>query len=183
MKYIMPIRTNLPFRTVFNILGPLANPAGAKRHVLGVYHPDLIKPMAQVLSKLGIKRGLVFSGYVPETKLYMDEISPFGVTHCAHIVNGDISYFDIDAREFNLQPARLDDIKGYTAHKNAKIAEKLFSGQLNTPIADVVKLNAAAGFYIAGRVDDIKTGVEYAQDVIRSGRVIDLLNQWRTVMD
>ena len=181
MKYIMPIRKNLPFRTVFNILGPLANPAKAQRHVLGVYHPDLIKPMAQVLSKLGVTRGLVFSGYVPQTKSYMDEISPCGVTHCAHIVDGDISYFDIDASEFDLQPSTLDDIKGYTASENAKIALQLFSGHLNTPITDVVKLNAGAGFYIAGKVKDIKSGVEYAGEVIKSGRITDLLNKWRAV--
>lgn len=183
MKHIAPIRKSLPFRTVFNILGPLANPAQAKRQVLGVFHAELITPMAEVLMKLSVERGMVFSGAGPSTGSYMDEISPFGITRCAEFQYGQpVRYFEVNPSDFHLPPCSIDDIRGYTPPENAAIAEKLLCGQLpsDSALKAVVKLNAAAGLYVADKVRDLKEGFNRAEEILASGAGYDLLMRWRS---
>ncbi len=180
MKYIMPVRRNLPFRTVFNVLGPLTNPARVSRLILGVCNPDLIRPMAEVVLKLGAKRALVYSGYVKEVDSYMDEVSPFGATRCAEITEaGTIEEFDINPSDFPLSSFTLKDIQGDTAEYNAQQMLDVFQGKNTGPLCEMIALNAAAGLYIGGKTSDVVSGYTMARDVIASGKAFDVLERWR----
>lgn len=180
MKYIMPVRKNLPFRTVFNVLGPLTNPARTTRQIVGVCLPKLVRPMAEVLLKLGSERTLVYSGYVEETGSYMDEISPFGPTRCAEITaNGDIEEYELQITDLNLTDFKLKDIQGDTAAYNARLIVDVLKGKSAGPLYEMIKLNAAAGLYIGGKAVDIVSGFKVAGDVIASGAAYDVLEAWR----
>lgn len=179
MKHIAPIRKSLPFRTVFNLLGPLANPAHAGRQVLGVLHRDLIIPIIETLRKLGLERALVFAGEVPGRSTDMDEISPFGVTYCAELRHDTIVQFAIDARSLGISRCTLEDIRGYSAEQNAEIALRIFRNENVGVLKEVIKLNAAAGLYVAGRAGNIKDGFALAEDTLRSGQVMQLLTAWQ----
>ncbi|MCD6460659.1 anthranilate phosphoribosyltransferase [bacterium] len=180
LKYISAVRKNLPFRTVFNILGPLVNPATAKRQIIGVFHPDFIPILIDVLKKLGKERAVVFSGEVPEKNCYMDEISPFGQTICMELKkDGIVEKFTIDNKNLNISSFKLDDIKGGCAVQNAKLIIDILTNKSSVPARDVIKLNAAAGLYIYDKVGSIADGVIMADEILCSGKPFEVLEQWK----
>ena len=179
MKYLAGVRKNLPFRTVFNVIGPLSNPARVHRQVMGVFHPDLLEVMPNALLKLGVQRALVFSGYVPEVESFMDEVSPFGITHCAEVINGTIKKYSVFNRDFDLKPFTLKTILGGTAKENARLTIDILSNKELGPPREVVKLNAAAGLYIGGQADDLVTGFHLADEILTSGKAYEVLKKWQ----
>ncbi|MEW6536197.1 MAG: anthranilate phosphoribosyltransferase [Candidatus Auribacterota bacterium] len=180
MKHIAPVRRNLPFRTVFNILGPLCNPAFAGRQVFGVFHRDLQEPIASVLSKLGVERALVVTGTVNQGAGYMDEISPFGITYCIEVQKDKgLRHFEFDARDLGIAKCTLDDIRGGVPAENAQIALRVLGGKDRTAVRDVVCLNAGAGLYVAGRAKDMASGFTQAVELIESGAALGVLERWR----
>lgn len=181
MKHLAHVRQNLPFRTVFNIIGPLSNPAHVQRQVMGVYHPDLLEIMPNALLQLGIKRALVFSGYVPEVESYMDEISPFGITHCAEVTEGKIQKFSVFSKDFGIKPFKLKDILGGTAGENARLTENILLNKELGPPREVVKLNAAAGLYVAGQTDNLVSGFYKAEEILSSGKPYEVLQKLRDI--
>ncbi len=163
MKYVGAIRKELGFRTVFNILGPLTNPAHPAMQLLGVYDESLLQPLAQVLSGLGVKRGMVVYG---QDK--MDEISISAPTSVCEFDNGWYKTYCITPEEFGLKRGQRSEIVGGSAADNAKITLDILSGKKG-PQRDIVLLNAAAGLYIAGKAASMADGVRLAGELIDSG--------------
>ncbi len=164
MKYVGPIRKELGFRTVFNILGPLTNPARPSMQLLGVYDEYLVRPLAQVLINLGIKRGMVVYG---QDKL--DELSLSAPTTVCEIQDGWMKAYTITPEDFGFERCRREDLAGGTPEENAAITRRILSGEKGHK-RNAVLLNAGAAFYIAGLVDSIQAGIDYAADVIDSGK-------------
>ena len=163
MKYVGPIRKELGIRTVFNILGPLTNPAEASLQVMGVYEEDLVEPLANVLNNLGIKRGMVVFG---QDKL--DEISLSAPTTVCEIKDGKLNSYVITPEQFGLTRCKKEDLVGGTPEENAEITKSIFSGKKG-PQRDAVVLNAGAALYIAGKADTIEGGVRLAEQIIDEG--------------
>ncbi|MFH0858760.1 MAG: anthranilate phosphoribosyltransferase [Candidatus Omnitrophota bacterium] len=170
MKHALVPRKEIGLRTIFNILGPLTNPASANVQVLGVYNPDLTEKLAAVLNNLGTKSALVFYG-----EGSLDEISIIGKTRISQLKNGEIKTFYVEPEEFGLKKAKLEDIKGGDARENARIILDILSGQELGPKRDVVLMNAAAGFLAAGAAQDFKQGVEIARKSIDSKNALKKL--------
>lgn len=163
MKYVGPIRKELGIRTIFNILGPLANPASPVYQIMGVYDEALLTPMAQVLSNLGVKRGLVVYG---QEKL--DEISACGPTSVCEIDNGSFKSYVIKPEDFGMTPGKKEDLVGGTPEDNANITRAILDGEKG-PRRNAVLLNSAAALYVAGKADSIADGVKLAEKVIDTG--------------
>ena len=163
MKYPAGLRQEIGIRSIFNLLGPLTNPAGATTQILGVYEPDLTEKMAHVLKRLGTKEAFVVFG-----EGTFDEISICGPTRISHLKDGEINTFNITPEEYGLKRAKSEDIKGGNAKKNARIIMEILEGRKG-PKRDIVLLNAAAAFVAAGFDRDFKEGIERARDVIDSG--------------
>lgn len=164
MKYVAPVRKELSIRTIFNILGPLANPAGANMEVMGVYDEAIVEPLAQVLSNLGVKNGMVVYG---QDKL--DEISMSAPTTVCEIKDGKLQSYVITPEQFGLQRCRKEDLVGGTPQENAAITLAILNGEKG-PRRDAVVLNAAAALYVAGKCDSMAEGVALAQETIDSGK-------------
>lgn len=164
MKYVGPVRKELGIRTIFNILGPLANPAGANMEVMGVYDEALVKPLAQVLSNLGVNNALVVYG---QDKL--DEISMSAPTTVCEVKNGKFNSYEIKPEDFGLKRCNKDDLVGGTPEENAKITLSILSGEKGAK-RNAVVLNSAAAFYIAGKCQSIADGVKMAEKIIDSGK-------------
>lgn len=164
MKFVAPVRKALGIRTIFNILGPLTNPAGANLQLLGVYDKELVGPLAKVLSNLGVKRGLVVHG-----EDGIDEISLSAPTICAEIRDGGIRQYTINPEEFGLAMCKKEEFLGGDAVQNAKITLDILSGQKG-PKRDVVLLNSAACIYLAKDGVTIGEAIEMAADIIDSGK-------------
>jgi anthranilate phosphoribosyltransferase len=162
MRHVMPARQELGCRTVFNILGPLANPAGAQAQVLGVYHPDLTPTMAQVLRLLGLSRAMVVHG------AGLDEITTTGNTMVSELYAGDIRSYSLDCSTFGIAPATLTDIRGGDARENTRIICEVLDGERG-PCRDIVLMNAGAAIYIGGRARDLHEGIVRAGTSIDSG--------------
>lgn len=173
MKYVGAIRRELGFRTVFNILGPLTNPAHPAMQVLGVYDSYLLQPMAQVLSKLGVKKGLVVYG---QDK--MDEISISAPTSVCEFHDGWYKTYTITPEQFGLTRAQKSDVVGGTPEENAAITRGILSGSITGPKRDVVLLNAGAGLYVAGKAASLAEGVQLAAELIDSGKALAKLEQF-----
>ena len=169
MRFVAPVRKGLGIRTVFNILGPLTNPAHATYQVMGVYDESLVGPMAKVLSELGVKRGMVVYG-----KDRLDEISMSDATSVCEIDNGDFRYYEITPEQFGLKRATKDDMVGGDPADNARITKEILSGTKG-PKRDSVVLNAGAGLYICGKAKSILDGVRMAEDLIDSGKAMEKL--------
>jgi anthranilate phosphoribosyltransferase len=163
MKHVAPVRREMGIRTVFNILGPLTNPAGASRQVLGVYRRELTGMLAAVLGRLGSQRALVVHGSDG-----LDEITITGPTHVAELRDGQVVEYDIRPEELGLACAAAETIAGGDAAENAAIARAVLDGEQG-PRRDVVLLNAAAALLAAGAVEDLAAGVAKAAEVIDSG--------------
>ncbi len=166
MRYVAPIRKELGFRTMFNILGPLTNPAAPKRQVLGTSSIVVAEKMASVLASLGCARALVI-----HSADGLDEISIADATHAFEVKDGQVQRYTITPQDFGLSPAPLTAIKGAEADVNAQIIRAIVAGEKG-PRRDVVVMNAAAGFYVAGMVQSLAEGARLAEKLIDDGTVM-----------
>ena len=173
MKYVGSIRMELRIRTVFNILGPLTNPAHPTAQLLGVYDESLVNPLARVLSSLGVKQGLVVYG-----QDRLDELSLSAPTTICDFKNGEYKTYVITPEEFGLTSCEKSDLTGGTPAENAQITTDILSGAQGAK-RDVVLLNAGAGFYAAGAVDSIAAGIVKAAQVIDSGAALAKLEEFK----
>lgn len=163
MKYVQPARRELRLRTIFNLLGPLTNPAGASAQVVGVYSLDLVEKVAEALSRLGVHRALVVHGLDG-----LDEITVTGPTRIAEVREGRVRTYEITPEEFGIQRARLEDISGGDAEASAAIIREILAGK-KSPRRDVVLLNAAAALVAAGRAEHLGDALPLAAKSIDSG--------------
>jgi anthranilate phosphoribosyltransferase len=171
MRYAAGPRQEIGIRTIFNLLGPLTNPAGASAQVLGVYDLTLTEKIARVLKRLGTREAFVVCG-----EGTLDEISICGPTRISHLKNGEVKTFDLTPEEVGLQRAVHETIKGGNAHENARIIREILNGQ-QSPKRDIVLLNAAAAFVAVGLDSDFKEGIERAKISIDCGRAKAKLKQ------
>ena len=172
MKYVGAIRRELGFRTVFNILGPLTNPASPKMQLLGVYDEYLVEPLAQVLIELGVKRGMVVYG---TDKL--DEISLSAPTKVCEIKDGWFKTYTITPEQFGLTRCTKADLVGGTPTENAAITRNILNGEKGAH-RDAVLMNAGAALYIAGKADSLKDGIDLAGALIDSGKATATLEKF-----
>lgn len=170
MKYAAGARKELGIRTIFNILGPITNPAGAKGQILGIYDQKLTEPIANVLRNLQVERALVLCGQDG-----MDEISLCGSTKISDLHDGEIINYIIEPEEFKLKKASRQEIMGGDAKTNAEIIIKIFSGEEKGAKKDIVLLNSAAAFYVGKKVQNMQEGIELAEDIIDSGKAMKKL--------
>ena len=171
MRHAGPVRRELGVRTVFNVLGPLTNPAGAQRQVVGVYAPELVEPIAQVLAALGTEHALVAHGAGG-----LDELTPTGENLVAEVRDGQVSVSTVDPREFGAGPGSPEDLGGGDASANAAIIRTVFDGETG-PRRDAVILNAGAALYVAGLSETLEQGVYAARDAIDDGRATATLGR------
>jgi anthranilate phosphoribosyltransferase len=164
MKYVGAIRKELGFRTVFNILGPLTNPASPTMQLLGVYDDYLVEPLAQVLSSLGVKRGMVVYGMDK-----LDEISLSAPTKISEIKDGWYKTSIIKPEDFSMERCDKSELKGGTPKENAQITLDILSG-VKGHKRNAVLLNAGAALYIGGKADSMKAGIALAEEIIDSGK-------------
>jgi anthranilate phosphoribosyltransferase len=173
MKYVGSIRKELGIRTVFNILGPLTNPASPAYQLLGVYDESLVEPLAHVLTNLGVKRGMVVYG---QDKL--DEISISAPTSVCEFCGGEYKTYCIKPEDFGLTRCRKEDIIGGFPEENAQITLGVLNGEKG-PKRDIVLMNAGAGLYITGKAKSISDGIELAKRLIDSGTAFDTLEKFK----
>ena len=172
MKYVGAIRKELGVRTVFNILGPLTNPATPSMQLLGVYDEYLVEPLAQVLISLGVKRGMVVYGMDK-----LDEISLSSPTKVCEIKDGWYKTYTIIPEDFGFERCTKDDLKGGDPEENAKITLAILKGEKGHK-RNAVLLNAGASLYIGGKAASFKEGVELAAQIIDSGKALEVLNKF-----
>lgn len=171
MKYVGPIRKELGFRTVFNILGPLTNPGSPKMQLLGVYDEYLVEPLAQVLINLGVKRGMVVYG-----KDRLDEISMSAPTAVCEFKDGWFKSYTIAPEDFGFERCTKDDLKGSTPEENAKITREILGGAKGHK-RNAVLMNAGAALYIGGKAETLKDGIALAAEIIDSGKALETLDK------
>ena len=171
MKYAAPVRRELGVRTIFNVLGPLTNPAGADNQVMGVFHPDLVGIQARVLQRLGSRHVLVVHGADG-----LDEITLSGLTYVAELKEGQVHEFTITPEEFGLQSVPLNEIRVSTTEDAKKMLESVLDNQPGAAL-DIVLLNAGAAIYVAGLTPSLKQGISKAKEVIFSGAAKNKLAQ------
>ncbi len=171
MKYVAPVRKELEIRTMFNLLGPLTNPASAKKQIVGVYSKELTMTFAKVLQKLGSEHVLVVHG-----EDGMDEISITGRTFVAELKDNIIKEYIIEPSLFNLKSGTLKDIVVEDPSNSKKIILDILNGELSVA-RDITLLNAGAAIYIAGLADNINSGIKIAEDIIDQGKAMEKLNQ------
>jgi len=172
MKYVAPVRRELGIRTIFNILGPLVNPAGANMELLGVYEPELIEPMAKVLCNLGVRSGMVVYGHDG-----LDEISISSPTTVCELRDGFIKSYEIEPEQFGLERCKKEDLLGGSPAENAQITRNILSGEKG-PKRDAVLINSAAAIHIAKPELSIKEGIAIAAEAIDSGKANEQLKQF-----
>ncbi len=172
MKYVAPIRKELGIRTVFNILGPLSNPAGANMELMGVFDQSLVEPLAQVMGKLGVKRGMVVYG---QDKL--DEISMSAPTSVCEIRDGWFQSYEITPEQFGYERCDKEELVGGTPAENAKITRAILNGTERGPKRCAVCLNAGAALYITGKAQTLEAGVRMAESLIDSGKALAKLDE------
>lgn len=163
MKHAAPVRKELGVRTIFNVLGPLTNPAGADNQVMGVFHPDLVGIQARVLQRLGSQHVLVVNGCDG-----LDEITISGPTSVAELKDGNISEYSVQPADFGLQTTSLDSIRVQTKEAAVAMLRSVLDNQPGTA-RDIVQMNAGAAIYAAGLSDSLASGVKRAAEVIASG--------------
>ena len=173
MKYVAPIRKEVGIRTVFNILGPLSNPAGANMELMGVFDQSLVEPLAQVMTKLGVNRGMVVFG---QDKL--DEISMSAPTSVCEIKDGWFQSYEITPEQFGYTRCSKEDLVGGTPQENAEITRAILKGEEKGPKRQAVCLNAGAALYIAGKAETMEAGVRMAEELIDSGAALSKLNEF-----
>jgi anthranilate phosphoribosyltransferase len=172
MRFVGPIRKELGIRTIFNILGPLANPAGANMELMGVYSADLVEPLAHVLANLGVKRALVVFGIDG-----LDEISMSAPTKVCEVKDGTFTSYEIKPEDFGFKRCSKDDLVGGTPEENAQITREILDGKRG-PKRDAVLMNSGAAIYMAGKADSIAAGIEMAKEIIDSGKAKEQLEKF-----
>ena len=173
MKYAMGARTALGTRTVFNILGPLCNPAGVERQLMGIFDGSLTEKVAKVLKKLGSVYAMIVHGDDG-----LDEISTTASTKISQLKNdGSIDTIYISAKDYGFEVATLDELQGGIPDKNAEIIKNILTGSDTGKKADIVILNAAAGILVGGKADSIDEGISIARDTISSGAAMNILRE------
>lgn len=172
MKYVAPIRKELGIRTVFNILGPLSNPAGANMQVMGVYDENLVEPLARVLFNLGVKNAMVVYG-----QDCLDEISMSARTTVCEIKDGIFRSYEIEPEQFGFKKCSKEELVGGTPEENAKITLAILNGEKG-PKREAVLTNAGAGFYVGGKVSTLEDGVKLAAELIDSGKAKERLDEF-----
>lgn len=171
MKHAIGPRKQMAVRTIFNLLGPLTNPAGAKRQLLGVFAADLTPMLAHVLGALGTESAMIVSGYGG-----LDELTTTGPNTVSHYKEGAVRTYDFDPRDYGFPGANIADLLGDDAPTNARILREVLSGSIRDAKRDVVMLNAGAALLAAGQVDDLKVGIRRAGEVIDSGAALGKLD-------
>ena len=172
MKYVGQARSEMGIRTVFNILGPLANPSRAKNMVVGVYDPKLTEIIAQAMSRLGVENAFVVSGCDN-----MDEITLTGETTISEIKDGKVNTFVLKPEGISLSCCTIEELRGGDGVENAQITRDILSGKLHGPKRDIVLLNAGATLYVGGVAESIASGVELAGKTIDEGKALDTLEK------
>jgi len=175
MKHVVTVRKALGVRTLFNLLGPLANPAGTKRQLIGVFDPKWLRPMAETLRNLGSEKAWIVHGAFDE-KGGLDEISTTGSTWMAVLENGEITDRTLQPEDFGLKAAQPQELKGGNAGENAQALEQLLSGA-QSAYRDIVLANASAALNIAGKAADLQSGVAMAAEAIDSGKAAEILHK------
>ena len=170
MKYVAPIRKELSIRTVFNILGPLSNPAGANMELMGVYDQALVEPLAQVMANLGVNRGMVVYGQDS-----LDEISMCAPTSVCEIKDGKFTSYEITPEQFGYTRCEKGALTGGTPAENAEITKAILKGEEKGAKRQAVCLNAGAALYMAGKADSVEAGVKLAESLIDSGAALKKL--------
>ena len=173
MKYVAPIRKELSIRTVFNILGPLCNPAGANMELMGVYDQTLVEPLAQVMAKLGVLRGMVVYGHDK-----LDEISMSAPTSVCEIRDGWFQSYEITPEQFGYDRCNKEALNGGTPAENASITKAILTGTERGPKRCAVCLNAGAALYITSKAATLKDGVTQAEQLIDSGAAAAKLEEF-----
>ena len=173
MRYAAPVRKELGVRTVFNILGPLSNPAAAKMQLLGVYDKDLAPALAQVLSNLGVTRGVAVCGDDG-----LDEITLTGKTYVNEIRNGEIISYTITPEQFGLKSCDLSELIGGTPKENAEITRRILTGEETGPKRDVILMNAGMSLYLGIDGITLAEGIEKAKEMIDSGKAYAKLQEF-----
>ena len=173
MKYAAPVRKELGVRTVFNILGPLSNPAAATMQLLGVYDKKLAKPLAQVLSNLGVTRGVAVCG-----EDGLDEITLTGETDVYEIRFGEITSYTITPERFGLRRCALQELVGGTPEENAQIARDILTGKEKEAKRDIVVMNAGMSLYLGKDGISLEEGIQMAQDILDSGKAYEKLQEF-----
>lgn len=171
MRHVAPIRSELALRTVFNILGPLTNPAKPDFQLLGVYNKSLLKPLAESLKSLGTKAAWVVNGSDG-----LDELTITGNSSVVALKNGEITEFEVSPTDADLPTAMLEDIKGGSPETNASALIEAISG-VESPYRNAVVYNAAAGLVIAGKTENLKDGAKLAKEAIDSGKAHSILKK------
>ena len=172
MRYVAPVRRELGIRTIFNIIGPLVNPAGANMELLGVYDAELVEQMAKVLCKLGVKSGMVVYGQDG-----LDEISMSAPTDVCELWNGELKSYIIHPEQFGFSLCKKEELMGGSPEENAHITREILSG-VKGPKRDAVLLNSAAAIHIANQKVSFQEGIEIAANAIDSGKALAQLEQF-----
>ena len=171
MRHAAPVRRELGVRTLFNLLGPLTNPAGAERQIMGVFHRDLTGMLVQVLQRLGSQHVMVVHGADG-----MDEISFSGDTYVAELRNGEIREYVLNPAQFGLASHEMKTIQVENAAQASEVLDDVLAGK-QIPARDIVLLNAGAAIYISGLADNLQQGIAQARDIIDSGAALEKLEQ------
>lgn len=172
MKYVAPVRKTLGIRTIFNILGPLTNPAKANMQVLGAYSKELVNPMSRVLSNIGVKRGMTVFGMDG-----LDEISASDKTYVCEFRDGWFKEYEIEPEDFGYKKCDKSELEGGTPEENAEITRNILNGTLRDGKRNAVCLNAGAAIYVTGKADSLAEGIKIAEETIDSGKAIERMNE------
>lgn len=180
MRRVLPVESQLEVKTIFyTVIGPLINPAGATSHVLGVYQPELVRMVGDILAEMGFDHALVVHGVDG-----LDEMSPTGKTSVAEVRDGEVERYDVVPEDFGIERCSLEELRGGTPTENARILREILSGEERGPKRDIALLNAAGALYVGGSVSSIEDGVERAAQLIDDGeaerqlqRLIDRSNE------
>jgi anthranilate phosphoribosyltransferase len=178
-KTVGPVRQMLAkegTRTIFNLIGPLLNPVRPDYQLVGVFKRELTRSFAEILSQLGRKRAWVVHGTAPDDKS-LDEFSTLGKNYVSETEEGAVEHGVLDAAGFDFSEATLDDLKGGEAAENARILEGILSGEIEGPMADIVALNAGAGFVVGGLAKNVREGIALSRELIAGGAPLECLRR------
>ena len=167
------VRKEMGERTIFNILGPLTNPANASRQLLGVYDKELVEKLAEVLANLGVTRGMSVCGSDG-----LDEITVTGPTYCCEIKDGELTSYEITPEQFGLSTYPLAELVGGTPEENAQITKDILSGTLKGAKRDVVLMNAGIGIYLGSENLTMEEGIKKAEELINSGKAYEKMEEF-----
>ena len=173
MRFVGPVRGELRLRTIFNVLGPLTNPAGASMEIIGVYEEELVEPIAKVLLNLGVKKGMVVFGQ--DT---MDEITPSAKTTVYEIRNGETKSYEINPEEYGISICKKSDLEGGDGTENAQVTKDILSWNLHVPNRDAVLLNAGACIYVQNDDLTYEEAINIARETIDSGKAKEKLQDY-----